>query len=207
MKAKPLILIAGLLAISGCASMSKQECRVVDWRTVGYEDGTAGRSGDTISRHRKACAAAGVTPDLDAYQSGRAEGLREYCQPENGYRVGANGWDYAGFCAADLAPTFIEAYQSGRELHAHQSRLQAVTARLSYAHNEIQRIDKQLTSDSLVIVDKNTTTEARAQALLQVKQLVETRQRLRDEIPHLEDDRRRLEYELDQYRNRVAYRN
>ena len=80
--ALPLAAIACLLA--GCSStMSKDECRTVDWRTVGYEDGVAGRSGERIGEHRKACAEHGVTPDLNAYRAGRAEGLREYCQPHN----------------------------------------------------------------------------------------------------------------------------
>ena len=65
------------LGIAGCASMSKNECVMVDWRTIGYEDGVAGRAGDQIGRYRKACADHGVAPDLGAYQAGRAEGLRE----------------------------------------------------------------------------------------------------------------------------------
>ncbi|MET0809299.1 MAG: DUF2799 domain-containing protein [Pseudoxanthomonas sp.] len=80
-----------ILALSGCATMNKDECLTVDWRTVGYEDGVAGRSGDRIAQHRKACAKHGVAPDLDAYQSGRDQGLREYCQPDNGYQLGARG--------------------------------------------------------------------------------------------------------------------
>jgi Protein of unknown function (DUF2799) len=207
MKVTAMVLAVTVLALSGCASMSKQECRVADWRTLGYEDGVAGRSGDTISRHRKACAVAGVTPDLDAYQAGRTDGLREYCQPENGFRVGTNGGNYSGFCAADLAPSFTEAYQSGRELYARQSRYNQVSSRLNYARNEIVRIDSQVASEGLVIVDKESTPETRAQALLQIKQLVENRQRLSDEIPQLESDLRRSQYELDEYRSQVAYRN
>ena len=71
--------------------MSEQECAATDWRTVGYEDGVAGRSGDNIGQHRKACAKHGVSPDLTLYQAGRNDGLREYCQPANGFRAGADG--------------------------------------------------------------------------------------------------------------------
>lgn len=66
----------------------------------------AGRTGDRIGQHRKACADHGVRPDLNAYQAGRAEGLREYCQARNGYRVGVSGAGYGGPCPADLAPGF-----------------------------------------------------------------------------------------------------
>ena len=62
-----LALLATLL-VTGCttSTLSKDECRAVDWRTVGYEDGVAGRSGEQIGRHRQACAEYGVAPDLDA---------------------------------------------------------------------------------------------------------------------------------------------
>ena len=74
----PVASTAVLLVLAGCSSMSKNECLTVDWRTVGYEDGVAGYSGDRIGQHRKACAKYGVTTDLELYQQGRERGLREF---------------------------------------------------------------------------------------------------------------------------------
>jgi hypothetical protein len=93
-----LVTVTALLLTACSTSMTKDECRTVDWRTVGYEDGVAGRPGDRIARHRKDCAEHGVTPDLDAYLAGRAAGLREYCQPNNGYRAGVTGATYYDTC-------------------------------------------------------------------------------------------------------------
>ena len=59
----------------------------------------AGRSGEQIGRHRKACAEYGITPGLDAYRAGRAEGLREFCQPNNGYRAGVSN-QVRTFCSS-----------------------------------------------------------------------------------------------------------
>jgi hypothetical protein len=84
-------------ALGACSTMSESECRTVDWRTIGYEDGVGGYSGDRISVHRKACAKYGVSTDLAAYQAGRDDGLREYCQPANGFRVGSHGNEYTGY--------------------------------------------------------------------------------------------------------------
>jgi Protein of unknown function (DUF2799) len=179
---------------------------VVDWRTIGYEDGVAGRSGGAIGRHRKACAAAGVTTDLDAYQNGRVAGLREYCQPDTGYAVGSSGRNYPAFCAVDLEPAFRNAYDDGYELHGYQSRLSTVRSRLAQARSELERIDHDMISTSAALMDSNTTREGKAQLLLDVKQMVERRQRLRDELPLLESDQRRLQYELDQYQSQVAQR-
>ena len=49
---KQLLVAVSLAAAlaTGCASMSKEECRYVDWRTVGYEDGAAGRPAEPARR-------------------------------------------------------------------------------------------------------------------------------------------------------------
>lgn len=62
--------------LAGCAStMNKDQCLVADWRTVGYEDGSAGRSAQWLERRGEDCAKHGIAPDLDAYLSGRDDGL------------------------------------------------------------------------------------------------------------------------------------
>src|SRR5512136_1452288 len=140
MKSTSPFLVASLLAIAGCsATMSRDECRTVDWRTIGYEDGVAGRSGEQIGLHRKACAEYGVTPNLDAYRAGRAEGLREYCQPHNGYRAGATGAASDDVCPADLAPAFIAAYDSGRELYVRERRVADTDAQIEARRAELAR--------------------------------------------------------------------
>jgi hypothetical protein len=74
--------------------MSREECAALDWRTLGYEDGVRGATGDRIGEHRTACAEYGVRPDLDAYRAGRDSGLREFCREANGYRIGLAGVEY-----------------------------------------------------------------------------------------------------------------
>jgi hypothetical protein len=206
MRAIAVASVCIALNLAGCASMSKDECRVVDWRTVGYEDGVAGRASDTIGQYRKACASVGVAPDLDAYRAGRAEGLREYCQPQNGFRAGAHGADYAGFCPADLAPAFTLAYDSGLELHARKQRLNEAIARLASTRSQIDSIEHQLISNSAVVLAKESSSEARAQALLETTQLAERHQHLQEALPQLEQDKWRCEHELEEYETRLASR-
>lgn len=199
----PLVLLA--LALGGCATMSKDECLTVDWRTVGYEDGVAGRSGDRIGDYRKACADHGVRPDLDAYQAGREEGLREYCQPENGYRVGAAGGSYGGACPAELAPQFAMAYESGRQFYVRERRVQYASSQLYAKRQEMERIEHALANRGFVVLDPGTTGEQRAQALLDTKQLAERYGRLEAEVEQLEKDKLQYERELEEYRQQVAY--
>ena len=63
MRSTALLLSLGTLLLGACATMDADECRTVDWRTVGYEDGVAGQPGDRIGTYRRDCAEHGVTPD------------------------------------------------------------------------------------------------------------------------------------------------
>lgn len=204
MKTTSIAWVLASLGLAGCAAMSKNECRTVDWRTVGYEDGVAGRSGDRIGRYREACADYGVAPSLDAYKSGRSEGLREYCRPQTGFRVGENGGEYTGLCPADLAPAFTAAYESGRELHRREYRARDAAGRLDSATREIPVLEQQLTSRAFAVIDPQSTSEQRANALVETRQLAERHERLRAEIPELERERQQAEQDLAEYRAQLA---
>ena len=207
MKSTTFLLAASLLTLAACsATMNRDECRTVDWRTVGYEDGVAGRPGDQIGLHRKACAEYGVTPDLDAYRTGRAEGLREYCQPHNGYRAGATGAVYYDGCPAELAPAFVAAYESGRELYVRERRVADADDQIEYDRREIARLEDAVARSAFDVVSETATLEGRAQAVLDARQAAERIGRLKAEIAQLERDRARYAQELETYRRTVAAR-
>ncbi len=193
-------MVLAALALGGCASMNRSECLAVDWKTVGYEDGVAGRSGDRIAGHRRACAKYGVTPDLDAYRAGRDQGLREFCQPQNGYQLGARGGNYGGVCPAELAGGFVRAYESGRELYNLESRVAQAANRLAAAHRELEQAEHGIVEQSAIVISKDATSEARAQALLGTKDLAEKVGRLKAEISDLERDQARCQRDLAEYR-------
>ena len=198
-----LTVVVFVVALSGCASMSKEECRYVDWRTVGYEDGAAGRPASRLGDHRRACADHGVTPDLAAYEAGRAAGMREFCQAHNGYRVGASGQVYYGTCPADLAPAFERGYDQGRELYVREQRVRDAEAAIAQREAEIRRLEDGLTRGAFVLVG-DTSAEERAQAVIDAKQSAERIGRLRKEIEALQADRVRYERELEVYQATVA---
>jgi uncharacterized small protein (DUF1192 family) len=208
MKTTIIVTALATTLLTGCASstLSKDECRTVDWRTVGYEDGVAGRSGEQIGRHRQACAEHGVTPDLDAYRAGRAEGLREFCQPRNGYRAGASGQVYYDSCPPELAAPFLAAYDEGRELYVRERRVADADAAITARRYEIARLEDSLLRGGFRVVDQASTPEQRTQAVLDAKQAGERIGRLKAEITRLEQDRARYQQELDAYRTQVAAR-
>lgn len=205
MKATASLLAVCVLVLTGCASMSKNECRAVDWRTVGYEDGVAGYSGDRIAQHRKACAKHGVAPDLDAYRAGREQGLSEFCQPHNGFLFGSRGGTYQGVCPAELAPGFVDAYETGRELYVLERRVNNAHAQIAAKRRELEHLEHRMADLGMLVISDKTTSEDRAQALIEVKQLAERYGRLEAEIRELESDRIRYEHELEDYRTQLAY--
>jgi hypothetical protein len=200
------LLTAAMTVLGGCSSatLSKDECRTVDWRTIGYEDGVAGRSGERIGDHRRACAEHGVSPDLAAYRAGREEGLREYCQPHNGYRAGVTGMPYYDSCPSELAPAFVAAYESGRELYVRERRVSDADSAIAYRRREVARLESRIADRTLTVIDGEATPEARADAVLDTKHVAERIGRLKSEITQLERDRARYQQELETYRATVA---
>ncbi len=207
LKCSSLALACGALLLTGCASkMSKDECRTVDWRTVGYEDGVSGQPGDRIGEHRRACAEHGVTPNLDAYLAGRAAGLREYCQPHNAYRAGANGYTYFDTCPADLAPAFVKAYDEGRALYVRERQVTATDEMIEQKRREVRRLEDRVAESAFDVLDTKATPEQRTQGVLDTKQAAERIGQLKGEITELEKERVRYQAELDAYRKTVVPR-
>ncbi len=200
-----LAIVAAMAALTGCSSMSAQECLATDWRTVGYEDGVNGYAGDRIGRYRNACSEHGVTPDLGQYQSGRDQGLREFCKPVNGFRVGARGGGYSGVCPAELDESFVDAYQSGRHLYTLRSRVGSTADEIDSMRNELEQIDRNLVTIGARMVDPAITNEERAQLLVDTKHMAERKGEIKARIPQLETELLVYQRELDDYRATLTY--
>jgi hypothetical protein len=197
-----LLLVA--MSFAACASMSEDECRTADWRTIGYEDGAAGASATALGHRREACAEYGVVPDLDAYRAGREEGLREFCQPRSGYNLGARGGQYAGVCPADLEPAFAAAYDEGRQLYGYTSRVARADAAIAAKKREIEALKETLKENEALLVSEDATKDQRTEALLEIKDYARQQGRLETELTQLEKDRAVYAEELEAYRQRTG---
>jgi hypothetical protein len=190
--------------LSGCATMSGDECASSDWTAIGYSDGAQGHSSDRYSRHNKACAKHGVTPDFRAYQTGRDEGLREYCQPTRGYQVGESGGAYHGVCSAELEPAFLDAYRVGQHLHGLRSNVSRASGSIAAKERELDRLKDDMRHNEARLIDDETTTEDRVLLLAELKDLSERTGELETQIKKLFADRARYEVELQNYQASVA---
>ncbi|MGD9388475.1 MAG: DUF2799 domain-containing protein [Gammaproteobacteria bacterium] len=202
---RPVLALAATLGLAACASISEDECRVMDWRTVGYEDGAAGYGPERLTWRREACAPYGVAPDLDAYRSGRDEGLAEFCVPRNGFRLGAAGGAYSGACRGAIADEFLTAYETGRQLWRLERRVDETISGIAARRDEVVRIDQLLSEQGLFIVGERTTTDERAAALLRMKELADRRSEALVELDALERVLPEHEAELEAYRATLRY--
>jgi hypothetical protein len=203
---KPVAAAAVMLVLAGCAGMSEQACLTSDWRTVGFEDGSLGRSEATIGNYRKACAEHGVSPDLASYRAGHADGVQIYCKPGNGFEVGHSGATYQGVCPASLEAAFVAEFNTGRRLHDLEWAVQRVDSQIASNYREQESIREELTRIGASMIAGDTTTEQR---LLMVSRSAELGRRygeLTAQTKSLEDERVVHEIELRDYEQTLAAR-
>ena len=190
--------------LAGCSGMSEQACVTADWRTVGFEDGTMGRSAGNIGSYRNACAEHGVAPDLDAYRAGHAEGVQLYCRESNGFAVGHSGAVYQGVCPADVEAAFVREYESGRHLYELESTLRNVEARIASNYRTQEGMKQELTAMAVTMAASETTAEQRVAMVTRSAEIGRHYGELTSEIQQLERQRALAERELLDYRQTLA---
>lgn len=193
-----------ILGITGCATMSGDECATSDWSAVGYEDGARGLTTERFSKHRKACAKHGITADFQSYQQGRSQGLVEFCQPGRGFNLGANGGRYNGVCAADLEPEFLDAYRAGQQLYTLRSYVSSAGSQIYNNERELEAIKVEVRDKEALLIGANTSTQDRVLLLADLKDLSERTGELEAEIDALIADRARHEQDLRHYEQTVT---
>ena len=92
-------------ALSGCATMSPEECLQANWEEVGYNDAAGGYPVSRSAEHREACADTGVSVDFDLYRNGHALGLPYYCTRETGLETADHGGDFPPSADERPSPT------------------------------------------------------------------------------------------------------
>ncbi len=199
-----LFSIISLLGLSGCATMTADECVMSDWHTIGFEDGARGYTADKLGNHRKACAKHGVAPDFEAYQAGREQGLRQYCQPSRGFSLGSGGARYSGVCPATMEADFVDAYNTGRQLYTLRSRVSSATNQISARKRELDHVNGRIRSVAAQLISTDTPVEDRVLLLVDLKDLSERTGQLDAEIVGLIEDRAIAEQQLVAYQAIMA---
>ncbi|USD37317.1 MULTISPECIES: DUF2799 domain-containing protein [Ferrimonas] len=159
-----LVVVALLALLSGCASMSVQQCQQANWARIGLTDGQSGVRVTRVDDYVKDCAEAGVQVAVADWTEAYELGLLSYCLPENGFLQGRQGHDYHNVCHNDQ---FVERYNQGRALYLKEKRIAEIDTQL-------QQLDNQIAGLGVSDDDK----ENRKQLWAQRRQLLEERDRL-----------------------------
>lgn len=175
--------------LTSCETMSREECKVADWRALGYSDGVGGTH--RFAERQESCARRGFGADLDAYLVGNVEGIRRYCVPYNGFQRGLNGSAYNGFCPDDLDPLFMEAHSAGYRAWTVLSALQTAEAEVSRLEGRRNQADEDIRVNEDALRAATTDDE---------------RARLRNEIGRLNDERRRINDDIRTQNQEVRWR-
>lgn len=199
-----IVVVVVTLISSGCASMSGDECLTSDWRGIGYEDGARGYSGDRLGQHRKACAKHGVTPDFELYQTGRTDGLREFCQPQRGFNLGASGGRYDGVCAYDLEADFLDAYRTGSQLHGLRANVNSASSQINAKDRELESVAESIRDAEAAVIASETSIQDRVLLIADLKEYSERTGQLESERDALLEKRAVSQRELDSFETVLA---
>lgn len=164
-------LVATLVLLAGCASMSEDQCRRADWLERGQRDGRNGESPYRIDDHRKACGKVGIVPDQARWMAGWREGVRSYCTPQVAWALGARNGTYEGACRDLDEAMFLRWQRSGQDLYRTKQQRDAHRA-------EIDKLEEQL--------KKAATDEERKVIRDKIKQMDSEQARLRRLVNTLE---------------------
>lgn len=136
------VLAVAFVALSSCATMTKDECQTADWYKRGEQDGAGGKAPSYIAEHRRSCADYKLPVDEGQWHAGWEQGIRLYCTPENGLQQGRHGNYYANSCPADLKYGFESAYSVAKEVHDARSARDSIQSELDSLYRDLRKAEK-----------------------------------------------------------------
>ena len=107
--------------------------------------------------------------DGAAWRAGWEVGIREYCTPQNGLRVGRNGQSYARSCPAELEAGFLRSYTAGKQVYDAKSK-----------RDRLQREVDSLAREVADASDKTERTRLQSDLIVKQNDLILAQQRLSD---------------------------
>lgn len=143
---KKCVFSLALITLSGCTSLSQEECAYANWQQLGYDHGQSGKTYsqgvDTVT----ACQEFGISPDVAQYKEGYDNGLRYYCKPENGFAVGIRGESFNGVCNSKQ---FRKAWQEGNDRYQLEERKAEIEQRLNEIDWRLNTIRDELSAETV----------------------------------------------------------
>ena len=188
MMMKAVFLLWTCLLLTGCATLSREQCQRGDWFDIGSSDGLAGQPLSRLEQHQRACGEYGIPVDQQQYFSGHAQGLQDYCQLDNAFRSGLEGNRYQGVCPPAIDAAFERANRTAYQVY----RLR----------KELDQVEDQLRQNERRLRDYDLSDDNRRRIRSDLRDLDRERGRLQNDLYESEQDLDRLRHEADLYHRR-----
>jgi hypothetical protein len=187
------IVVASAALLSGCETVSREQCVAGDWVALGRADAAQGHPSSRFEDVAKDCGRHGITPDPQAYMTGWQDGVRLYCTPMNGFTLGRQNRALSPICPPALAGATEAGHRLGRRIWVARDRVARLERTLDDRRREIDRLRSEL--DRLDCRDRKGDDRAACRDRRE-----ELRRRMQDARFELQDARfdfndRRLDYE------------
>ncbi len=145
-------LIISLLVVStlaACASLSPEECKIADWKKIGFNDAMQGTDMRLVE-HTQACAKVNVQPNQSLYQQGYDQGARQFCNYDKGFEFGKANRNVGSICARiGMSKEFNTGYVQGKQIYTLNQRLYTSTPPyLGHKHEKKHHEEKERKMDS-----------------------------------------------------------
>ncbi len=133
------------MALSGCATMSEEQCKGANWAALGQSDARDGDMPQFGADRVKSCAEKGVRGNLAEWQRGWEMGRREVCTPGNAMAWAQRSSEYTpGFCPPDLEPVFMSVYAPARERYRFEKRIRDLQTQIDDRSRRLEDIIRQM---------------------------------------------------------------
>lgn len=158
------VVLASVLVLSNCSSISEQECAIGDWYSIGVNDGKAGADSKKYRKYQQECASHGIQADYSRYQQGYEQGLVFYCDFAHGEAHGRSGASYNTACSGKLEPQFRQGYERGNRWYQVKSAVNNLQFELEQRFRQIQQNRDLIYANNQRLV-REQNPEIRAQLL------------------------------------------
>ena len=194
-----VILSGVVIGLTGCASISEDECISGNWSDIGYKDGVNGKSRGKLANYAKTCIKYGVEPNRDVYLTAFENGLVKYCTFEQGLKLGEDGSSYNQVCSGDLANGFSQGYDEGRVVYEINREHKRLISDYEETLEDLVDVRGRLAGD---IIDKDGEGNIIPLSTSERKLLTKKQYRLEGELDDKRQDVRDFEYANDLPRHR-----
>lgn len=194
-----VILSGAIIGLTGCASISKDECISGNWSDIGYKDGVNGKSRGKLADYAKTCMKYGAEPNRDVYLTAFENGLVKYCTFQQGLKLGENGSSYNQVCSGDLANGFSQGYDEGRVVYEINREHKRLISDYEETLEDLVDVRGRLAGD---IIDKDGEGNIIPLSTSERKRLTKKQYRLEGELDDKRQDVRDFEYANDLPRHR-----